>query len=34
LMVLTLAMIPLILIIGTSKRTPSEVDLEDSVVVD
>jgi MFS transporter, DHA2 family, multidrug resistance protein len=34
LMVLTLAMIPLILIIGKSKQTPSEVDLEDAVVVD
>jgi DHA2 family multidrug resistance protein len=34
LMLLTLAMIPLILIIGKSKRSPSEADLEDSVVVD
>jgi DHA2 family multidrug resistance protein len=34
LMVLTLAMIPLILIIGKSKQTPSETDLEDAVVVD
>jgi DHA2 family multidrug resistance protein len=34
LMVLTLAMIPLILIIGKSKQMPSEVDLEDAVVVD
>jgi len=34
LMVLTLAMIPLILIIGKSKQTPSEADLEDAVVVD
>jgi MFS transporter, DHA2 family, multidrug resistance protein len=34
LMVLTLAMIPLILIIGKSKQVPSEADLEDAVVVD
>ncbi len=34
LMVLTLAMVPLVLIIGTSKRKLSEQDLEDSVVVD
>ncbi len=34
LMVLTLAMIPLILIIGKSKQMPSEADLEDAVVVD
>jgi len=34
LMVLTLAMIPMILIIGKSKQTPSEADLEDAVVVD
>jgi len=34
LMVLTLAMVPLVLIIGTAKRKLSEQDLEDSVVVD
>jgi DHA2 family multidrug resistance protein len=34
LMVLTLAMIPLVLIIGTSKRKLTEQDLEDSIVVD
>jgi DHA2 family multidrug resistance protein len=34
LMVLTLAMVPLVLIIGTSKRRLTEQDLEDSVVVD
>jgi MFS transporter, DHA2 family, multidrug resistance protein len=34
LMVLTLAMAPLVLIIGTSKRKLTEQDLEDSVVVD
>ncbi len=34
LMVLTLAMVPLVLIIGTSKRKVSEQDLEDAVVVD
>lgn len=34
LMALTFAMIPLILIIGKSRHTPSEEDLEDSVVVD
>jgi len=34
LMVLTLAMVPLVLIIGTSKRKLTEQDLEDSVVVD
>jgi DHA2 family multidrug resistance protein len=34
LMVLTLATIPLILIIGKSNQPPSEADLEDAVVVD
>jgi DHA2 family multidrug resistance protein len=34
LMVLTLAVMPLVLIIGTSKRKLTEQDLEDSVVVD
>ncbi len=34
LMVLTLAMVPLVLIIGTSKRKLTEKDLEDAVVVD
>jgi MFS transporter, DHA2 family, multidrug resistance protein len=34
LMVLTLAMVPLVLMIGTSKRKLSEQDLEDAVVVD
>jgi len=34
LMVLTLAMIPLIFIIGNSRRKPNEADLEDAVVVD
>jgi DHA2 family multidrug resistance protein len=34
LMVLTLAMVPLVLIIGTSKKLPSEADLEDAIVVD
>jgi len=34
LMALTLAMVPLVLIIGTTKRKLSEQDLEDSVVVD
>jgi MFS transporter, DHA2 family, multidrug resistance protein len=34
LMVLTLAMVPLVLMIGTSKRRLSEQDLEDAVVVD
>ncbi len=34
LMVLTFAMMPLVLIIGTSKRKLTEKDLEDAVVVD
>ena len=34
LMVLTLAMVPLVLIIGTSKRKPTEKELEEAVVLD
>jgi DHA2 family multidrug resistance protein len=34
LMVLTVAMVPLVLIIGTSRRKLTEKDLEDAVVVD
>jgi DHA2 family multidrug resistance protein len=34
LMVLSLAVIPLVLIVGSSKRKPSEEDLEEAIVVD